>query len=250
LSANTDEAKIGMYKILEQIKNHPDAWPFLDPVDEDFAPDYYTKISQPMDLEKMEQRVSTKYYQSVNEFMSDFDLIVDNCKKYNGPESGNETTLCERTNAFVYYFTDFSLISEYSFMVDSLADEFRMLSSRYLNSVYEPEPMLSGSESDCSTASDESDHQKRKSGVPDAKKRGGLMKLAQAFSGSGNRSNPKSTTAAAASKVKLKTEDVWDTPSPDSSEAELKMRKANKSKVRTFLLCYSLKCTNVNSFYL
>lgn len=81
-----------MYKILEQIKNHPDAWPFLDPVDEDFAPDYYTKISQPMDLEKMEQRVSTKYYQSVNEFMSDFDLIVDNCKKYNGPESGNSTT--------------------------------------------------------------------------------------------------------------------------------------------------------------
>ena len=80
-----------MYKILEQIKNHPDAWPFLDPVDEDFAPDYYTKISQPMDLEKMEQRVSTKYYQSLNEFMSDFDLIVDNCKKYNGPESGNES---------------------------------------------------------------------------------------------------------------------------------------------------------------
>jgi hypothetical protein len=120
-------------------------------------------------------------------------------------------------------------------MVDSLADEFRMLSSRYLNSVYEPERMPSGSESDCSTASDESDHQKRKSGVPDAKKRGGLMKLAQAFSGSGNRSNPKSTSAAA-SKVKLKTEDVWDTPSPDSSEAELKIRKTNKSKVHKFRL--------------
>lgn len=79
---------LGMYKILEQIKNHPDAWPFLDPVDEDFAPDYYTKISQPMDLEKMEQRVSTKYYHTVTEFISDFDLIVDNCKKYNGSESG------------------------------------------------------------------------------------------------------------------------------------------------------------------
>ncbi|KAI9552769.1 hypothetical protein GHT06_020649 [Daphnia sinensis] len=205
LSATTDEAKIGMYKILEQIKNHPDAWPFLDPVDEDFAPDYYTKISQPMDLEKMEQRVSTKYYQSVNEFVSDFDLIVDNCKKYNGPES------------------------EYSFMVESLADEFRVLSARYLNSVYEPDPIPSGSESDCSTASDESNHQKHKSGVPDARKRGGLMKLAQAFSGSGNRSNPKSTTTAA-NKVKLKTEDVWDTPSPDSSEPDSKNRKMNKPK--------------------
>ena len=91
LNSSSDEAKmswLGMYKILEQIKNHPDAWPFLDPVDEDFAPDYYTKISQPMDLEKMEQRVSTKYYHTITEFISDFDLIVDNCKKYNGGESG------------------------------------------------------------------------------------------------------------------------------------------------------------------
>lgn len=119
-------------------------------------------------------------------------------------------------------------------MVDSLADEFRMLSSRYLNSVYEPEPIPSGSESDCSTASDESNHQKHK--VPDAKKRGGLMKLAQAFSGSGNRSNPKSASAAAR-KVKLKTEDVWDTPSPDSSETEIKNRKAIKSKVSLLLYC-------------
>lgn len=121
-------------------------------------------------------------------------------------------------------------ISEYSFMVESLADEFRVLSSRYLNSVYEPDPIPSGSESDCSTASDESNHQKHKSGVPDPRKRGGLMKLAQAFSGSGNRSNPKSTTTAA-SKVKLKTEDVWDTPSPDSSEPDSKNRKTNKPKV-------------------
>ena len=105
MSANTDEAQIGMYKILEQIKNHPDAWPFLDPVDEDFAPDYYTKISQPMDLEKMEQRVSTKYYQSVNEFLSDFDLIVDNCKKYNGPESGN----------YFFFFLYISPIKKYQF---------------------------------------------------------------------------------------------------------------------------------------
>ena len=79
-------------------KSRTTAWPFLDPVDEDFAPDYYTKISQPMDLEKMEQRVSTKYYQSVNEFMFDFDLIVGNCKKYNGPESGNEMMLCYTKN--------------------------------------------------------------------------------------------------------------------------------------------------------
>merc|ERR1712071_651080 len=209
LNSSSDEAKmswLGMYKILEQVKNHPDAWPFLDPVDEDFAPDYYTKISQPMDLEKMEQRVSTKYYHAVTEFISDFDLIVDNCKKYNGSES------------------------EYSFMVDSLSEEFRLLVSRYLNPIFEPEPFVSGSDSsDCSSDADLS-YRKSKSSVPDAKKRGGLMKLAQAFGG--HRSAPKaSPPPASTNKVKLKTEDVWDTP--DSSEAEQKNRKStSKSKVK------------------
>ena len=125
-------------------------------------------------------------------------------------------------------------------MVDSLSDEFRILASRYLNSVYEREPLMSGSDdSDCSSASDESSHQKRKPGVPDAKKRGGLMKLAQSLSG-GNRSGQHKSTStaaaaaatAAANKVKLKTEDVWDTPSPDSSETEVKNRKNSKSKVK------------------
>lgn len=122
-------------------------------------------------------------------------------------------------------------------MVDSLSDEFRMLASRYLNSVYEREPVQSGSESDSSTASDDSNHRKRhKPCVPDAKKRGGLMKLAQAFAGSANRSSTAAKSASsgsAASKVKLKTEDVWDTPSPDSSEAEARNRKPTTSKDKT-----------------
>lgn len=221
-----------MYKILEQIKNHPDAWPFLDPVDEDFAPDYYTKISQPMDLEKMEQRVSTKYYQSVNEFMADFDLIVENCKKYNGPESGT-------------FFLPFMLVErvlidrlhlEYSFMVDSLAEEFRVLTSRYLNSVYERDPVSSDSESDSSTASDESTPRKRKEGVLDAKKRSGLMKIAQHLTQRSAVSNKNS--GAVPTKAKLKTDEVWDTPSPDSSETDSKSRPSKSSKLKVPFLNY------------
>lgn len=135
-----------------------------------------------------------------------------------------------------------SFVAEYSFMVDSLADEFRVLAHRYLNSVYETEhPVSDSDDSDSSsTASDGSSRERQKQGrrgVPDAKKRGGLMKLAQAFGGAANRSSKPaaaSTTATAAlssSKVKLKTEDVWDTPSPDSPEAEMRKRKAVKAKV-------------------
>lgn len=113
-------------------------------------------------------------------------------------------------------------------MVDSLSEEFRLLVSRYLNPIFETESFSSDSESsDCSSNSDLS-YQKRKSTIPDAKKRGGLMKLAQAFGG--NRSTHKSSPSAATNKVKLKTEDVWDTP--DSSEAEQKNRKSSNSKVR------------------
>lgn len=36
--------QIGMHKVLEYIKNHDDAWPFMDPVDEDIAPRYYSII--------------------------------------------------------------------------------------------------------------------------------------------------------------------------------------------------------------
>ena len=123
-------------------------------------------------------------------------------------------------------------------MVDSLSEEFRLLVSRYLNPIFEAEAeaeaeaesFSSGSESsDCSSNSDLS-YRKRKSTVPDAKKRGGLMKLAQAFGG--HRSTRKSSPSAATNKVKLKTEDVWDTP--DSSEAEQKNRKSSKSKVNCF----------------
>lgn len=36
--------QIGMHKVLEHVKNHNDAWPFVDPVEEDIAPRYYTII--------------------------------------------------------------------------------------------------------------------------------------------------------------------------------------------------------------
>lgn len=80
--------QIGMHKVLEQVKNHKDAWPFMDPVEEDIAPRYYTIIRRPMDLQKMEEKLTDGDYQSFTDFRNDFKLIVNNCRLYNGQNNG------------------------------------------------------------------------------------------------------------------------------------------------------------------
>lgn len=77
-----------MYKILKYIKNHEEAWPFVDPVDENYAPKYYSVIRKPMDLQRMEEKLDSGEYLTFNDFKNDFQLIVDNCRQYNGSENG------------------------------------------------------------------------------------------------------------------------------------------------------------------
>ncbi|XP_021938977.1 mucin-17 isoform X2 [Zootermopsis nevadensis] len=105
-----EDLQTGMYKILEHIKNHDDAWPFADPVDEDYAPRYYSIIRQPMDLQRMEDKLDDGEYLTFADFKADFQLIVDNCRQYNG--TGNE----------------------YTEMVGNLQEAFQMAVERYLES--------------------------------------------------------------------------------------------------------------------
>lgn len=83
-----EDLQTGMYKVLEHIKSHEDAWPFIDPVDEKYAPRYYSIITKPMDLQRMEDKLDYGEYLSFAEFKADFQLIVDNCRQYNGTDNG------------------------------------------------------------------------------------------------------------------------------------------------------------------
>ncbi|CAG7724349.1 unnamed protein product [Allacma fusca] len=107
-SQNEEDVIIGMHKVIEAMKNHRDAWPFVNPVDEDYAPNYYRVISQPMDLQAIEDKLDNQEYASLEEFKTDFQKIVDNCRKYNGPTS------------------------EYTEMVENLQDAFNKAIQRYI----------------------------------------------------------------------------------------------------------------------
>ncbi|XP_063984165.1 bromodomain-containing protein 4 isoform X2 [Diachasmimorpha longicaudata] len=85
-----EERRVGMHKVLESLKDHVDAWPFVDPVDEEYAPRYYSVVRKPMDLSTMEEKLEGGSYKNLSQFKKDFRLIVDNCRQYNG--SDNEYT--------------------------------------------------------------------------------------------------------------------------------------------------------------
>lgn len=70
-------------KLLRSLQTHKMAWPFLEPVDAKEAPDYYTIIKEPMDLQTIERRLQTRHYQKLSEFIGDMTKIFDNCRYYN-----------------------------------------------------------------------------------------------------------------------------------------------------------------------
>lgn len=68
--------------------DHPDSWPFKEPVDARDVPDYYDIIKDPMDLKTMSKRVeSEQYYVTFEMFVADVRRMFANARTYNSPET-------------------------------------------------------------------------------------------------------------------------------------------------------------------
>ena len=83
LTPLTEKDYEGLKRVLRSLQAHKMAWPFLEPVDPNDAPDYYGVIKEPMDLATMEERIQKRYYEKLTEFVADMTKIFDNCRYYN-----------------------------------------------------------------------------------------------------------------------------------------------------------------------
>ncbi|XP_046701308.1 nucleosome-remodeling factor subunit BPTF-like isoform X2 [Silurus meridionalis] len=87
LTPLTEKDYEGLRRILRSLQAHKMAWPFLEPVDPEDAPDYYRVIKEPMDLSTMEERLLKRHYSKLTEYVADMTRIFDNCRYYNPSDS-------------------------------------------------------------------------------------------------------------------------------------------------------------------
>ncbi|KAL3517632.1 hypothetical protein ACH5RR_020221 [Cinchona calisaya] len=77
-----------MRSLIKVMHDHPDAWPFKEPVDGRDVPDYYDIIKDPMDLKTMSKRVESEtYYLTLDMFIADVKRMFLNARTYNSPET-------------------------------------------------------------------------------------------------------------------------------------------------------------------
>ena len=77
-SSAPSELSAKLNLILKFIKQQKDSWPFASPVDAKLVPDYYTHITQPMDLSEMQRRLDALQYTERSQFVADFKLMIAN----------------------------------------------------------------------------------------------------------------------------------------------------------------------------
>jgi transcriptional activator SPT7 len=79
-----EELYEALEKVLSELKAHTEySTPFLQRVNKREAPDYHLYVKQPMDLGTMTKKLKGLQFKSKAEFVTDLNLVWDNCLKYN-----------------------------------------------------------------------------------------------------------------------------------------------------------------------
>ncbi|XP_035999145.1 transcription initiation factor TFIID subunit 1 isoform X2 [Fundulus heteroclitus] len=70
--------------IINDMRDHPNTYPFHTPVNAKVVKDYYKIINRPMDLQTLRENVRKRMYPSREEFREAVEVIVKNSATYNG----------------------------------------------------------------------------------------------------------------------------------------------------------------------
>nr|XP_006007422.1 PREDICTED: bromodomain-containing protein 1 isoform X2 [Latimeria chalumnae]XP_014350869.1 PREDICTED: bromodomain-containing protein 1 isoform X2 [Latimeria chalumnae]XP_014350870.1 PREDICTED: bromodomain-containing protein 1 isoform X2 [Latimeria chalumnae] len=73
--------------VLDQLQEKDPSHIFAQPVNLKEVPDYLDHIKHPMDFSSMRERMETQGYKNLDELEEDFNLIIDNCMKYNAKDT-------------------------------------------------------------------------------------------------------------------------------------------------------------------
>lgn len=125
---------------LEKPKHRKYSWPFLFPVTEEDAPGYFSVVTNPMDLSTIRSKLDGRKYSSSQEFISDLNLIIENCFKYNRPDT--EVYKCgEEFSKVIHSLVSRgkdvgSRIAEIRKKISSLTQELRVLEQQASKSVF------------------------------------------------------------------------------------------------------------------
>ena len=76
-----------LQEIFTNLEKSEHSWPFLEAVRKEDVPDYYNVIKDPMDLSKIKERLNSGMYRTKEIFLADINLMCDNCKTYNPPDT-------------------------------------------------------------------------------------------------------------------------------------------------------------------
>ena len=111
----------------ELMRNDLLARPFNKPVDPTLFPDYYTIVTDPIDLGTIKARLETGEYADRDEFAAEVRRVWDNCYKYNAAGTDVHRMATELSRAFEAKFKEVGTVVEAEVGAASSSNEMKKM---------------------------------------------------------------------------------------------------------------------------